>query len=69
MRQHLHLPATALVLAALLLLPVGITGAMAEDEEIIVESDEDAIFDPTQVGGLDVMNLGDLVTDPGAVAP
>ena len=65
MRHHLSLPAAALGLAALLLLPAGFPGAVAENDEITIEVDdelEDFIREhlaTSPVGHRIVLHLGD----------
>lgn len=69
MRHHLRLPAAALGLAVLLLLPAGSAGEVADDkgaddsEALVIEADTDAVFDPSDLGGLGALDLGDLVND------
>lgn len=63
MRHRLLSPAAALGLAALLLLPAGLAGAVAEENDIVIEADADALFDPSEMGGLDALDLGDLDMD------
>ena len=66
MRQHLRLSAAALGLAALLLLPAGPVGAVAEDgEEIVVEADSEAVVGPSDLGGLD--SLYSIVQMPSGI--
>jgi len=67
MRHHLR--ATALALAALLLLPVGPAGALAEDEEIIIEMDDGEAADLVEVDDLGSLDLGDLLTELETPAP
>ena len=52
MRHHLSLPASALGLAALLLLPAGFPGAVAENDEITIEVDGDIAIDPVESDGI-----------------
>ena len=64
MRHHLRLSGAALGLAALLLLPAGSVGEVAEDNEaLVIEADPDTVFDPSDMGGLGALELGDLVMD------
>ena len=73
MRHHLRLPAAALGLAALLALPAGPVGigAMAQAEEVVIESEETVTIDAVTADGLDALDLGDLSMDLTAptVAP
>ena len=64
MRHHLRLSGAALGLAALLLLSAGSVGEVAEDNEaLVIEADPDTVFDPSDMGGLGALELGDLVMD------